>query len=604
MNELQKAAKLLNSNAPVDGVFGQERIAYLNPLEEEVLKSIGGSGETIIPGVEEQGDPDVPSYKLFKWIKKKVFDDILGIDDNKTLGIKHKTLLGGPLGKVRDDILGIDSTKTFGISDATWDDLASTGAGLVGGPLASLAWTVGDHVIENNSGDTSGRQATREAMARNAEAAGVAKRGVGNMTEADIANNRALAGTLTSRGKAGIIDPSDTAKIKNLLASPGDAEYIDGFSVGGQDLDAFPDWLRDTGDTINEGIEGVGSNFGDMVGSSEELMQDYKDNVYGKLRDMSQSALDTAGSIYDPNGVESEYRGFQDQFRDLADRQKELNTRTALSNQGFVDDVLGEGDRYADALRDSINSQVDYTNRSFDALQDGRVTGGMAQAAAERAAATQEASNNRRLLNRMGGGGTGQDMASRMISAQRGADQAGSLASMLREGSEIEAARNERLAEVNPALAEVYGSQANLQNRLRALDYGDQTLMGEGSNLGIDQAVLDDDRNLTDSLINMRLGNTGLIDSLGGQAAALPGKIADAGLDPLGGLIRTASPFTSTGLLPTPVTQYNPAPTSGGGGFSWQNTLSNLPQIVSGARSIFGGGNNDNRPFTEPTRPA
>jgi len=272
MNELQKAAKLLNSNAPVDGVFGQERIAYLNPLEEEVLKSIGGSGETIIPGVEEQGDPDVPSYKLFKWIKKKVFDDILGIDDNKTLGIKHKTLLGGPLGKVRDDILGIDSTKTFGISDATWDDLASTGAGLVGGPLASLAWTVGDHVIENNSGDTSGRQATREAMARNAEAAGVAKRGVGNMTEADIANNRALAGTLTSRGKAGIIDPSDTAKIKNLLASPGDAEYIDGFSVGGQDLDAFPDWLRDTGDTINEGIEGVGSNFGDMVGSSEELM--------------------------------------------------------------------------------------------------------------------------------------------------------------------------------------------------------------------------------------------------------------------------------------------------------------------------------------------
>ena len=56
MNKYQKAAKLLNEQAPVDGEFGQERIAYLNPLEEQILKSIGGSGATIIPGVEEQGE--------------------------------------------------------------------------------------------------------------------------------------------------------------------------------------------------------------------------------------------------------------------------------------------------------------------------------------------------------------------------------------------------------------------------------------------------------------------------------------------------------------------------------------------------------------------
>lgn len=589
MNELQKAAKLLNQNAPVDGQFGQERIAYLNPLEEEILKSIGGSGATIVPGVEEQSSPDVPSYGIFKWFKKKVMDDVMGIDDNKFLGMKKKTFLGGIGTKINDDILGNDSKKTFGISDATWDDLASTAAYAVGGPLASIAWTIGDKVIENNSGDTSGRQQQREALARNAEATGVAKRGVGDMTEIDIANNRALAGNLASRGKAGLINPSDTAKITNLLASPGDDEYIEGFSVGGQDLDAFPDWLRKSGDTINEGIEGVGSNFTDLVGDSKTRMSDYKDNVYGKLKDMSTGALDTASSIYDPEGIESKYRNFQDQFRGLAGQQKDLNTRTAQSNQGFVDNVLTEGDNYANALRESINSQVDYTNRGYDALQDGRVTGGLAQAAAERSAATQSAANESRLLNRLGGGGTGQDMASRMISAQRGASQAGSIADMLREGREIEASRNMELAEVNPALAEVYGSQANLQNRLRALDYGDQSLMGEGSNLGIDQALLDDDRNLTDSLINMRLGNTGLIDSLGGQAAALPGKIVDAGLDPLGSLIRTASPYTSTGLLPAPQANYNPAPTGGGGGgFDWQTTLGNLPQIVSGARSIFG----------------
>ena len=219
MNKYQKAAKLLNEQAPVDGEFGQERIAYLNPLEEQILKSIGGSGATIIPGVEEQGDPDVPSYGLVKWFKKKVMDDVLGLDDNKFFGLKKKTFLGGAGLKVTDDILGIDSTKTFGVNDATWDDLASTAVAMaVGGGLpglaASLAWTAGDKIVENNSGDTSGRQSQREALARTANAAGAARQGAGNMTETDIANNRALAGTLASRGKAGLIDPSDTAKIQ------------------------------------------------------------------------------------------------------------------------------------------------------------------------------------------------------------------------------------------------------------------------------------------------------------------------------------------------------------------------------------------------------
>ena len=589
MNELQKAAKLLNENAPVDGEFGQERIAYLNPLEEEVLKSIGGSGATIIPGVKEQGSPDVPSYKLFKFIKKKLFDDILGFDDNKSFGIPHKTFIGGGIGKVRDDILGIDSTKTFGINDATIDDALSTAAYVVGGPIASTAVNILDGVVENNWDDSDKNKAKRAMAAQREAAREAATKGAGNMTDIDIANNRALAGTLASRGKAPIIDPSDTAKIKNLLASPGDESYIEGFSIGGQDLDAFPNYLRDAGDTINTGINDIGKNFTDMVGDSTALMTDYKDNVYGSLKDMSDSALQTAGSLFDPDGLEADYRRFQGDFRGLADKQKDLNTRTAASNQAFIDDVLAQGSNYANALRDSINTQVDYTNRGFDALQDARVTGGLAQAAAERRAASQEAANANRMLNRIGGSGTGQNMAGRMIAAQRGADQAGAIAEILRERGEIEAARNAELAEVNPALAEVYGSQADLQNRLRALDYGDQILAGEGSNLGIDQAILDDDRNLTDSLVNMRLQNTGLIDSLGGQRAALPGKIVDAGLDPLGNLIRTVSPYTSTGLLPAPIASYNPAPVvnTGGGGFDLNTALRNLPQIVSGSRQIY-----------------
>ena len=148
-----------------------------------------------------------------------------------------------------------------------------------------------------------------------------------------------------------------------------------------------------------------------------------------------------------------------------------------------------------------------------------------------------------------------------------------------------------QLAEINPALGEVYGSQANLQNRLRALDYGDQVLMGEGANLGIDQSLLDDDRSLTGSLMNMRLGNSGMINSLGLNQAMLPGLSLEAGLSPLGPLVRNVSPYTSTGSLPAPVTSYNPSPytptASSGGGFDWKTMLRNAPEIIKKGKEIF-----------------
>ena len=60
MNDLQAAAQLLNENAPVDGPFGKERIVYVNPLEEDILKALGGSGEIVIP------ESDTPSYSQFQ----------------------------------------------------------------------------------------------------------------------------------------------------------------------------------------------------------------------------------------------------------------------------------------------------------------------------------------------------------------------------------------------------------------------------------------------------------------------------------------------------------------------------------------------------------
>ena len=852
MNELQKAAEILNKNAPVDGPFGKESIAYINPLEAEILKNLGGSGETIIPSADEQMDP-VNSYGIFKWFKKKVMDDILGIDDNKTFGIKHKTFLGGAMGKVRDDILGYDSTKTLGISDATLDDALSTVVGIVN-PVAGLATTALDKVIENNSGDTSGRQKQREDIAamkesvradfrkQQAEALAQGKAtfsfklpdgttrtyytdpdntgtttGVGSTaggatggattgtegttggattggattggttttggaqdgggasassgsSELDLANQRALVANLVGRGKAGLIDPSDTAKMQQLLARPGDADYVEGFSIGGDYIDPFPEYLSETGDTILGGINDVGKNLNTFIGTPESRMKDY-DPIMQKLEGMSDFVINEAQKVLgDGEGsVEQKYKGFQQDFVDLANKQKDLNNRTAVSNQGLVNDVLTAGNEQGKALRDSVLTQAgladtgfdelqeytrkgfgnledytkksydagrkfsdlgfdqlkgmtdrgygtlfdetgnafdqrldfsrkgfdelgdsvtkgfntlgDYTNQSFDALQRGRLTGGLAQAAAQRANATQEAANQRRALNQTGiTRGTGSDMASRMIGANLGQSQTGSLADIIRGGSEIEAerlaqlgdifsrgqiergqvdsrglfaegdlrgARQEalgrigmdrlfnrgqlsadktfgagdlernrfadlaritsdrdfsrggigndrfqRLSDINPGLANVYKSQSDLQNRLRALDFGDQLLGAEGANLGIDRAILDDRRGLFDSLTNQRLMNSSLIDGLGAQRARLPGFYADAALDPLGGLIRNASPFTSTGLLPSPVSSYNPTPytgysSGGGGGFDWMTALRNYKPILEGGKSII-----------------
>jgi hypothetical protein len=901
MDKYQKAAKLLNSKAPVDGQFGKERIAYLNPLEEEILKSIGGSGEIIIPSAEEQADPDVPSYGAWKWFKKKVFDDILGIDDNKFLGMGKHTFLGGIGHKVWDDWLGNDSTKSWGISDATWDDLLPTLVGFaVGGPLgaklgmsastagglASLGMSALDKVIENNSGDTSGRQRQREEFAelKNAFEAdrqaalergdrtfffqgkeyysdnnddGSARYGSAGNTqgstaaasttpkgydEEGIANLRAVAGALQGRGKAGIIDPSDTGRLSSLLASPGDENYVEGFSIGGQDMDPFPSWLRSAGDRINSTIDDTGYYAGEYLGDADQRMYDFMP-ILDRMKGMNLDAMSTLGSIFDKGegGLESQYRGFQDDFNTLAEGQKLLNTMTAESNQGLVDNVLDAGDQYSASLADSKNLQTSLMDKSFDALSSledikrmqnleqsnrfadtrdarqnaafdlsdaeygaatglsnaeygaanrlfgsrGREAGGILgartddannmfgsevgsaqgifdstasdalgglgarqdnargilgaqddeafgifgarQGAADRirdaerakslaagANAENMANANQRgmrsamvgqgggtqqsmgnamiraqlgqqrsdlladalirdadrrgqadieLAERLGGagvgfadrmgdagigfadkmGGAGVDLATRLGTAgmnrsdrlgQAGIDYASRIGSALVDradqlgasdiglagrlgqsninladrvggaetqyrnqledilysdadelGARVEADRFKTLSELDPGSGDVLASQANLQNQLRALGYGDQILNALGANIGIDQATLDDERRLLSDLTNMRLGNTSLIPALGMQNAQLPATLLEAALAPMGPLIRNTSPFTTTGQLPAPVTTFSPIapPTQKN---EWYDYAMMAPQVLSGIKGI------------------
>jgi hypothetical protein len=803
MDKYQKAAKLLNSKAPVDGPLGKERIAYLNPLEEEILKSIGGSGEVIIPSAEEQEDPNVPSYGAFKWIKKKIFDDILGIDENKFFGMGNHTFLGGALNKVWDDWLGIDSGKTFGINDATWDDLLPVIAGFALGPtvgpmlgvkastagsLVSMGTSVLDKVIENNSGDTSGRQMQREEFAAltqefklaQAKALGEGQRifsfqgqqyytddnddgsarfakeqptqptqptqqqtdpnllmtagstKPGSYDEEGLANIRALTSALAGRGKGPILDPSDTGRMGSLVASPGDANYIEGYSLGGTYMDPFPSWLRDSGDVINDTINNTGKFANDYIGTEDQRMYDFLP-ILDRMKGMNLDAMSTLGSIFDrgDGGLESQYRGFQDDFNTLAEGQKLLNTVTAESNQGLVDNVLGAGDQYSDSLANAKNLQTSLTNQSFDALssledikrmqnmeradrfadtRDSRQDAAMRLSDAEYGAATglsdseygsanrlfgarsDEADNifgaemgaadrikkaeqakalaaganaerlanstQRGMRSSLVGQGTGTlgNMGNAMIRAQLGQDRGDLLADALirdadrrgtadidfagrmgdagvdlakqlgdsdvglagrlgqsninladrvggaetryrdqledilysdadKLGAEIEADRFATLAEQNPGEAETLRSEANLQNQLRALGYGDQILNGLGANIGVDQATLDDERKLLSDLTNMRLGNTSLIPALGMQNAQLPSTLLEAALAPMGPLIRNTSPFTTTGQLPAPVTTFSPiAPPQQKN--EWYDYAMMAPQVLSGIKGI------------------
>ena len=92
--------------------------------------------------------------------------------------------------------------------------------------------------------------------------------------------------------------------------------------------------------------------------------------ILDRMKGMNLDTLCPLGSIYDrgPGGLESQYRGFQDDFNSLAEDQKRLNMMTADSNQRFVDDVIGGGDRYADAIRGAKELQTGLTNRAFDEL--------------------------------------------------------------------------------------------------------------------------------------------------------------------------------------------------------------------------------------------
>jgi hypothetical protein len=636
MKELQRAAKLLNANAPVDGPFGKERIVYVNPFEERILKELGGSGEIIIP---EEGTPSYSQYKgptqsrvlpegyegvtsfrvpipnvtpkkSYNWLET-VMDDWLGFDDTKWLGIKKDTFIGKGLKKVGDDILGIDGKKTLGIKNSTLGDIAKFVAPFFG-PAGWAAWAgmnaieinealedagkfkddlvkFGDDFKTNydprnyiglrysnfsdalpgvrNKGQDEGEpRLTKEERAK-------ARGGSANMeniqnrinavpsysltlNDADTATNKAIVTAQQGAGKAPIFNPADTDKVNSFFAEPGDENYIEDFSKGGTYNDPYPDYMKEAGDTIISEIDEAGKFFKDYQGTSDQRMYDFQP-IVDKLKGMNLDLINTTGQIFDQGegGLESKLRGFNSKQDNLANQLKELNTLTGQDNQRNLDN-------YVNNLKNSVDTQVDLTNLGYDAQRTG--------AMAKNRQAMNLANAGLRNLNSLSASGTGQSMANAMIGARLGQEMSDNIAG-------VEADRYARLAEINPAMGDLLSSQARMK-------YGDQNLAAASTNIGVDQAMIDDDKALENEILNARLGNAGMIDYLGNQAASLPGLQLKAALDPLNTLMQYTAPYSDMNSLPAPIQGYSPAP-AGSNDLEWYDYLNMAPELLNSVSS-------------------
>lgn len=496
-NPYSQASAILNQVAP-EG----ERLAYLNPYEEALLKQIGGSGHEHIAGI--------PSYNIFQ---------------------------------------------------DGWD--------LLRGKKARKAQEAAVNAQKKAVADNEAKQEQKMADA----------------------NNQGWAADLISRGKLAYTDLSDPGKVRDALSS-----------LEGQFIDPFPEYARETGDLILEDLEGASGSAEAFIGDSVSRMEDFSD-TYNRLDLMQDSALDTAEDIFDPSGMESRMKTYNNELTGLLGDLKELNTQTAALDRGLMDDVLSSNTNLGNSLGDSVTERADLANQEFDALRsasDSRLAGEIARAAAERRNASSQSAGGMRALNSMGGNAsTGNRMAQAMLNSERGAQQSEGLANALIAESDrrggIEADRFSKLGEINPALAQVYRDEMEATNAATNLEFGTPGLDAQATNLGIDQSILDNSQQMENTIRNARLKNLGLIPALGQQSALLPALFGEAAFGATQPFKREVNPYTSAGELASGQTRFNespfvpePIPTSGGG-IDWFKVLRNAPEIINKVQNI---GNN------------
>lgn len=662
---------------------------------------------------------------------KKVGDDILGIDGKKTLGIPNSTI--GDIGKFIAPLFGapgwlawagmnaLEINEALEDADKYKKSLQNFGTDFmnnydprnyIGLRYSDLGGMV-DYLNnkDNEEGKQSGPKKTPEERAQerqrgNSSMQAIKNRinsvpsyslfnadGGRNWSEDGAATGAAIAVDMQSKGKAPIFDINDASKTQSFFASPGDPDYQEGFSMGGQYNDPYPQYMRPAGDQIINTINDTGTFFQDYGGTADQRMYDYQP-VLDRLKGMNLDAIGTVGSIYDKNGgIADTFKGYNQQKDSLSEELKQLNTMTGADNQNnlnnYINSISGIGNaygnvgsaygnvgsayntqgsqmqnaynnranalaqgyggvggaygnvggeygkssqairNYGDSLGKSVDEQVSLTNQAFDA-ERGR-------ALAQNRQGLNLANQGLRNLNSLSTAGTGSSMANAMISARLGQEMAGNLA-------DVEVDRYRRLAEINPAMADVLrdeqyaratdkdvaGAQqgvAAAQSLLQGLDastnaalsgvdqattaginaanqgvnaqnelvkkatqgaLGAETRYNQGnqmnkalaSNIGIDKGMVDADSKLTSDIINTQLQNVSMIPYLGQQAAQLPNLQIEAGLSPVNPLMQYTSPFTFQGAMPSPVNTFNPQPA--GGGMEWYDYAMMAPNVIGG----------------------
>jgi hypothetical protein len=488
MRNIREASDILNSLAPPG-----ERLAYLNPEEEALLRSQGGAGQEWVAGI--------PSY----W---KPFKD--------------------PFGK---------------------------------------------------------KKAARQAQ--EAQEAAITEAEKKARDQENRGNRQAWATDMVSRGKGELFDFTDDLKLEQFMASPGDENYVEGFSQGGEAIDPFPDYAEKTGDLILDNMEGTAEALPDFIGDARSRMEGFQDTF-----DQSNANLDSAVSalsdVYDPNGMTARMEGYNSDINNVLDELKGINTATAARTREL-------NENYGDSLAGSVNTEVDYANKEFDALRnasDAALAGEQAKAAVGRRNASMDAASGMRGLNSMGGStGTGGRMASMMMNAERGMRQSDLLADALINESqrrgEIESGRYEKIGEINPAMADVYRDEVMLKMGTPELD-------AQATNLGIDESKIMNESNMYDEIMNRQLGNVDAITGIAMNKALLPSLFGEAALAPTDPLKNEVSPFTTTGALAPGQTNFsetpfNPAPIPESGGIDWVKALKAAPDIINQGKKIFNG---------------
>ena len=486
MRNIQEASEALNALAPPG-----ERLAYLNPEEEALLRSQGGAGTEWVAGI--------PSY----W---KPFKD--------------------PFGK-----------KKAARKQQEAQEAAITEA---------------------------------EEKARDQENRG---------------NRQAWATDMVSRGKGELFDFTDDLKLEQFLATEGDDNYVEGFSQGGQAIDPFPDYARETGDLILDSMEGTAEALPDFIGDARSRMEGFED-TFSKSNDMIDSAVDSLSDVYDPNGMQARMEGYNSDINNVLDDLKGINTSTAARTREL-------NENYGDSLAGSVDTEVDYANREFDALReasDASLVGEQAKAAVGRRNASMDAAAGMRGLNGMGGAtGTGGRMANMMMNAERGMRQSDLLADALINESqrrgEIESGRFEKIGAINPAMADVYRDEVMLKMGTPELD-------AQATNLGIDESKIMNESNLYDEIMNRKLGNVDAITGIAMNKALLPSLYGEAALSPTDPLKNEVSPFTTTGALAPGQTNfsetpYTPTPVPESGGFDYLKLLQNAPDLINKGKEVY-----------------